>query len=83
MRKSIHTDGQQLLQSLLRERRLQLGLRQKDIAQRLNEPQSFVSKYESGERRLDFLELYEICSVMDLSVEGFARLFEERINAGE
>ncbi len=41
----------------LREARKQAGLTQQDAARRLGKPQSFVSKCESGERRLDFVEL--------------------------
>ena len=34
------------------------------MAAKLDEPQSFVSKYESGERRLDFIELIEVCRTL-------------------
>ena len=46
-------DNQAQLQALLRDIRTEAGLRQVDLAQRLGQPQSFASKYESGERRLD------------------------------
>ena len=57
VRKSIHTPEQQVLLLLLRDMRAEAGLRQSDLALRLGRPQSFVSKYEVGERRLDVLEL--------------------------
>jgi transcriptional regulator with XRE-family HTH domain len=47
--------------------RKNLGLRQSDLAGRLRKPQSFVSKYESLERRLDILEFIRICEALDLN----------------
>ena len=43
--------------SRIREARLEVGLTQAQVALALGKPQSFVSKVESGERRLDFVEL--------------------------
>lgn len=62
---------------MLRDARLSAGLRQSDVAERLAQPQSYVSKYESGERRLDFLELRAVLSVLGVRVEDFVRKFEE------
>lgn len=50
------TDYQCFLESL-RGARLQTGLTQVELAQLLTQPQSYVSKCESGERRLDILEV--------------------------
>ncbi|GGN19906.1 transcriptional regulator [Lentzea pudingi] len=57
MDKSIYSAAYQRLCTLLREIRTEAGLTQVQVADRLDEPQSFVSKYESGERRLDVVEL--------------------------
>lgn len=76
MDKSIFSAEQQRLQSLLRQIRLEVGLRQSDVAERLGEPQSFVSKYESGERRLDLLELREVCFALGISLTKFVARFE-------
>ncbi|MGB6837476.1 MAG: helix-turn-helix transcriptional regulator [Dehalococcoidia bacterium] len=43
----------------LRQARLEAGLTQAEVAQRLRKPQSYVSKCESGERRVDVVELAE------------------------
>lgn len=59
--------------SLVRQMRLDAGLRQEDLAQKLGEPQSFVSRYECGERRLDILELRQICRILDVSLTEFIR----------
>lgn len=62
---------------LLKEIRLEAGYSQIELAKRLDKPQSFVSKYESGERRLNFLEIREICFACGLSMEEFSRRYEE------
>jgi transcriptional regulator with XRE-family HTH domain len=66
-----------MLASLLRKVRRELGLRQVDVARLLGEPQSFVSKYESGERRLDLPELEQICKAMGVALSDFVRRYEE------
>jgi len=48
------------------------------MAGRLGVPQSFVSKYETGERRLDLEEVQAICRVLGLSLVEFAVELEER-----
>ncbi|MBL7154028.1 MAG: helix-turn-helix transcriptional regulator [Phycisphaerae bacterium] len=80
MQKSIHSYQQRKLQKLLRELRRQMGYRQKDLADVLNVPQSFVSKYEAGERRLDILELRSICESMGIKLEDFVRKLERIID---
>jgi transcriptional regulator with XRE-family HTH domain len=46
--------------SLLRQARQDAGLTQVELAQRLNQPQNFISNYERGERRLDVIELIDV-----------------------
>ena len=62
--------------AILREARISAGLRQSDVAERLGQPQSYVSKYESGERRLDVLELRAVCKALGISLTEFARRLE-------
>ncbi len=64
---------------LLRQVRQEKGLRQVDLADRLGQPQSFVSKYESGERRLDLLELRLVCEALGIALADFVRRFEDQI----
>lgn len=54
------------LQKALIETRQSRGLTQTEIAMRLGKPQSFVSKYESGERRLDVVEFLEVCQALSI-----------------
>ncbi|HSF65925.1 MAG TPA: helix-turn-helix transcriptional regulator [Nitrospiraceae bacterium] len=49
---------------LLREARVNAGLSQEDVAKRLNRPQSYVSKDESGEHRLDVIEFLRVAKVL-------------------
>jgi ribosome-binding protein aMBF1 (putative translation factor) len=83
MRKSIHTTEQEQLQALLRELRTAAGMRQADLAAKLGVPQSFVSKFEAGERRLDFLELRTVCHALGMQIVDFAQQFEKRLNETE
>ena len=60
MAKSIYTkEYGRFLELLIRARR-EAGLTQVEVASRLGRPQSYVSKYENGERRLDVIEFLEI-----------------------
>jgi len=54
VRKSIYSREQAALCRALKHIRGKAGLSQAQLAEKLGKPQSFVSKYESGERRLDF-----------------------------
>lgn len=64
IRKSVYTPEQQLLRELLITAREKAGLTQHKLAGRLGKPQSFVAKYEGGERRLDVIEFIGIASAM-------------------
>lgn len=64
------------LLALLRAIRAEAGLRQADLADRLGEPQSFVSRYESGERRLDILELRRVCEATGVTLVEFVMRLE-------
>jgi transcriptional regulator with XRE-family HTH domain len=70
---------QKALLSLLRELRREAGLRQVDMARKLGRPQAFVSYYESGARRLDLLELRQICGVLGVSLVKFVQSFEKEL----
>lgn len=76
MKKNLYTHRQRILLDLLRNIRKDAGLRQDDVAERLGRPQSFVSKYESGERRLDILELYDVCEALGLKLNNFVEKLE-------
>jgi transcriptional regulator with XRE-family HTH domain len=64
MRKSTHTRPYSRFREALVAARESAGLSQHALAKRLGRPQSFVSKCESGERRVDVVELVQICKVL-------------------
>lgn len=68
---------QKALLALLRELRTEAGIRQVDMARALGKPQAFVSYYESGARRLDLLELRQVCNALGISLPDFVRRFEK------
>lgn len=67
MPKSLRSPQQQRLQEMLIQARKVKKLTQADIAARLKRPQSYVSKYESGERRLDVIEFVAVAAVLDVN----------------
>lgn len=58
--KSVHSAEQAAFCELMIAARRKAGLTQQDVAKRLKKPQSFVAKYEGGERRVDVVEFLKI-----------------------
>jgi transcriptional regulator with XRE-family HTH domain len=77
VKKTIYSQDQTRLLGLLKSARSEAGLTQAQLAQRLRVPQSFVSKYESGERRLDLIELREICKIFEISLISLLKRFDD------
>lgn len=75
--KTIYTMANNTLRTMLKDARLKAGLTQKDIASRLRVRQSFVSKYEAGERRLDLFELRSVCRAVGISLSVLVKHFED------
>lgn len=55
------------LRAALTTARSRAGMTQTELAEKLRRPQSFVSKYESGDRHLDVVEFVEVCEALDVS----------------
>lgn len=66
MVKSLHTPAYAAFRQVMVDARDRQGLTQAELARRLGRPQSFVSKYESGERRLDIVEFLSACSALGI-----------------
>lgn len=61
----------QKFRELLISARKETGLTQEALALRLSKPQSYVSKYENGERRLDVVEFLTIAEVLSIDIPEF------------
>jgi transcriptional regulator with XRE-family HTH domain len=72
---TVGTDEQAKLRRQFIEARKLAGLTQVELADRLKRPQSFVSKYERGERKLDVIELCEVCRALKIDPVAFLRRF--------
>lgn len=79
MPKSTHTPEYAVLLELLKELREGAGVLQADLAERLESPQSYVSKSENGERRLDVLEVRAWCAALGVAFPTFARELDKRL----
>lgn len=66
--KSLRTPEHKTLIALLVAAREKAGLTQQQLASQLRRPQSYVAKYEGGERRLDVVEFIELARALDLEV---------------
>ena len=73
MAKAKFTARYDRFRALLVEARERANLRQVDVAQRLRRPQSYVSKIESGERRLDVVEFLDVCAALNADPIGLLR----------
>jgi len=58
------------LRNILKEKRLELKLTQRDLGERLNTPHTFVNKYEVGERYLTFTEVIDICKNLKIDIHN-------------
>jgi transcriptional regulator with XRE-family HTH domain len=82
VKKNIRLAQQKQLIVLLRGIRVDAGLTQSKLASRLARDQTFVSKYESGERRLDVIELREVCRAIGIDFVTFIRKLDKDLKTG-
>jgi transcriptional regulator with XRE-family HTH domain len=74
----VRNEAQKRFRELLVAARKKADLTQAELSSRLNRPQSFVSKYERGERRLDVVEFHEVASALGVDpVQFLAKLYRE------
>lgn len=79
MKKTLYSDEQQVFLALLRQVRHERGLTQAAVAKRLTVPQSYISDYETGSRKLDTLQMRQVCEAMETTLPEFAARLEEAI----
>lgn len=80
--KTRYTVAEDIFRNLLKEARVAKNLTQSDVAKSLGLPQSYVSKYESGERRLDFMETTLVCEALGMSIENFVAAYSAKLAKG-
>ena len=86
MDKSIHSHLYHQVIGRLRSKREMGGVTQAQLAELLNVNQAFISKIETCERRLDIIELHQICKVLKISFVDFITEVDRDIlckNGGE
>lgn len=71
MPKSIHTNEYKKVVIQLRKARLEANLKQEEVAKKLKKPQSYISKIELNERRLDIAELKKIADIYRKPLDYF------------
>jgi transcriptional regulator with XRE-family HTH domain len=70
---ALHSRRYERFRNLLARERRDAGLTQEALAKKLSKPQSFVSKYENGERRLDVVEFLDIAAAIGFDPAKFIR----------
>ncbi|WP_089230197.1 MULTISPECIES: helix-turn-helix domain-containing protein [unclassified Pseudomonas] len=81
MPKSIHRPEHKALVELLRKHRIAAGLTQVQCSKALNHPQSFMSDVESGTRRLDIVQLRDLCAVLGTNLTELVEELERAIRS--
>lgn len=79
MNKSLYRAEYQALLETLRTLREESGLTQAQCATALGRPQSFISDVESGIRRLDLIQLRDLCHVLKTDLPSVIRRFENKL----
>ena len=81
MRKTIYTNEYAIVLRLLRDARRDAGLTQTELAKKLKQSQSFVTKVERGDRRLDIIQLRTICQTFGLTLADFVSRLEKALRS--
>ena len=82
MEKSIYSAHYAIFLKMLKKARQNADLTQTQLAQRIGETQTFVSKCERGERRVDVIELRSFCRAFGLTLKQFVTALERAIGKG-
>jgi len=77
MPKTIHRNEYRVLLDLLKEHRVRASVTQNEVSVALKRSQSFMSDIERGVRRLDLVELRDICTFLKIGLSRFVQEFEQ------
>lgn len=78
----IYTPEYRIFIQCLKDCRIRSKMSQQELASNLGYSQSYISKYEQGQKRLDLLETRAICIELGLSLSEFVKEYEERLTMG-
>jgi transcriptional regulator with XRE-family HTH domain len=81
MPKPIHRPEYAAVRALLREYRLAAGMKQVDLSAALGKPQPYISAIETGHRRVDLVEIRDICGALGTNLPDFVQSLEKLIQA--
>ena len=79
MSKTIYRHEYDVLLTLLKNHRKAAGLTQVECSKALERPQSFMSDVETGSRRLDIVQLRDLCKVLDIGLTELVAEFERSL----
>lgn len=79
MSKAIHRTENEVLIRLIRSLRQEAGLSQEQCCWKLGRPQSFMSDVERGIRRLDLVQISDLCAVFGISLQEFVRRYDQSL----
>lgn len=81
MPKPIHRPEYVAVRSLIRELRLTAGVKQAELSEALGKPQPYISAIETGHRRVDMVEIRDICGVLGIAFPDFVVALEKLIRS--
>lgn len=68
-----------VLTNLIKGVRVENNLTQVELAEKIKKAQSYISKYESGQRKLDIFEIKDICNSLNINLVDFVQKFDEEL----
>ena len=81
--KTIYRREHDVLLSLIKKHRKEAGLTQVECSRALERPQSFMSDVETGSRRLDIVQLHDLCKILGLNLSDLISEFERVLNENQ
>lgn len=74
-----HAKDYEVFLECLKGARMEAGFTQVQVAERIKQTQSFVSKCERGERRLDIVEVRAFCEAIGINFVDFVKDFDQQV----
>lgn len=81
MPKPIHRAEYEVVRGLIRQFRVGAGVKQAELSESLGKPQPYVSAIETGHRRVDLVEIRDICNALGIALPDFIDAFERLLRS--